>query len=470
MKNYIPFNYIIYLALETMLEYENKLEISIDDLKEYRRYILKKLSELYQNEDKKLFHHPTTKILKGQLLFEEIDEDYELAMFVKENSHICYLENNTLKIYESITKDDIEVELENCEYDAIMIRGATISIKDNPHSLEILKVTKIKNILENFLELEQSLLDNYLKLSLNQNQEPIIKEINFQSYIIQIFLNKLASLETDELRKYARLLNKLKIEREGRYDYYDKLRQDIYKTTIFSDTSISSSKPNNYILNILNIKEAKEETELECSPIEEYNLDEFDAQLDEFDNQEDEIILNENYDDEEDDEESFEDENYLYEELKLLEEEYQTNLYFHLKYLEKIDKYLATTKDEILEKTKYRILYLLDNYNYKLYDQTNFLNLLSDCEKEITINKNQMKEFLIPPKFLIKQIFEEEQDELTLRKLLYLSTYYELTKDEKIKENIIKYKSNINYQTYYEIIFSDENNLSNEKGKTLRKK
>ncbi len=434
--------YIISNALKTILEYENKRELSLEDLKNYIIYLLK------NNYQDKLYNIKLTDIEKG------------IFIFLTKNNHLCYKEKHLLKIYDNITEDDLDDEIDSSPFDDSEVRKNCITKRDDPTSLEILKVTKIKKLLENYLSVEKELLDEYHNLSMFKNNDKTIKNIIFLSSFIDLFIKKISSFSKEKLTKYARLLNKLKIEKEGAYDFKDYQSKDIYSRAIFSNKEINCAKASEHILKILNIKDALESND------ENFDLDEFD--LSELD--EDEFFEEQFEENKENDElTDYLEHSILYEELTYLEREYQTTLYFYLKYIENINKYLDKQYDKNLEITKNRLLYLLDRYHYQLFDEINFYQMLQDCENLIVIDKQKALEFLINPIAVITDVFKNEPDIFTTRKLLYLRTYYSLTKDENLKNLMPSYTKNPNYQKYYEIIFNDGLGLTEQKGKTRTK-
>ena len=59
-------------------------------------------------------------------------------------------------------------------------------------------------------------------------------------------------------------------------------------------------------------------------------------------------------------------------------------------------------------------------------------------------------------RFMTEEIFMVEQDINTIKKLLFIATYYKLTKDKKILNIINKYSKSAEFQAYCEIIFGDD--------------
>lgn len=72
-------------------------------------------------------------------------------------------------------------------------------------------------------------------------------------------------------------------------------------------------------------------------------------------------------------------------------------------------------------------------------------------------------------RILLNDLLRGNIDDLALRKVIFISNYYDLTNDKKIKKRIIKAKNtnNIFYSSVYDAIIN--NNYSNFSKKSIQK-
>ena len=158
-----------------------------------------------------------------------------------------------------------------------------------------------------------------------------------------------------------------------------------------------------------------------------------------------------------------------YDELESENEEYDYDFYsgdlaFNILYLKKLRLYMEKygVNNELLE-TYNRLLYATDSPELCLFIDkcmtSEFKNLeISEIDdSDLMFIKEEVR-------FMAYEIFAKEPNNYTIRKLLFISTYYELTKDEKILKNINKHNNNKNFDNYTKIIFGEKDYI-----KTLKK-
>ena len=78
--------------------------------------------------------------------------------------------------------------------------------------------------------------------------------------------------------------------------------------------------------------------------------------------------------------------------------------------------------------------------------------------EDIEINEDSFVGLHDEMVFMASEIFEVGNNKYTLRKLLMLATFYDITKCEDIVDVINGYKNNSNYSYFCDIIFGDSNN------------
>ena len=121
--------------------------------------------------------------------------------------------------------------------------------------------------------------------------------------------------------------------------------------------------------------------------------------------------------------------------------EKRINMTFYLNYINHINKFSKIFgNDENLEESKCRLLYLLDGYGDNLFKKENFQQALNDFSMSEIDYKQDFDDFYTLSRLFLIDILEGWiDDEMTLKKLLFASTYYDLTQDKRIKRIINKY-------------------------------
>ena len=88
--NYVPFDYIIYYALDCLIKYEIADKVNINTLLKYKNELLNTIVTLYENDDI-WFVEDDVDLLDDHLCFEEVDDLKELKKFVRKNSDLFFV-------------------------------------------------------------------------------------------------------------------------------------------------------------------------------------------------------------------------------------------------------------------------------------------------------------------------------------------------------------------------------------------
>lgn len=221
----------------------------------------------------------------------------------------------------------------------------------------------------------------------------------------------------------------------------DIFQSDVFLNAIFSDNPLSYNKIDYRIAKIAYAKEEDDYTHV-FNPLED-EFDEDEMYFEDFDDEELEEYDEENYDDETDE----------YDPQKMEQSEFS----FFLKYIDKINEYNSKNDySEELGKVKNRLLYILDNSIYKLYIKENFDKALELAMQTDLDYEEDLWDYSRCAKAFFADVFEsKKQNDFTVRKLLFISTYYELTKSEEISEELLFYKEHPFYEEYSKIILGE---------------
>lgn len=132
------------------------------------------------------------------------------------------------------------------------------------------------------------------------------------------------------------------------------------------------------------------------------------------------------------------------------------DLAFYLTYINKINSYMKKYgENPDLINTKNRLLYALDMPDLNLYDEENFKKALTEATNN-DFDEDDYEFIIDEVSFMADEVFITPQNEFTIKKLLFISTYYALTKDKTIVDILMRHFEHENFSTYMEIIFGDQ--------------
>lgn len=181
--------------------------------------------------------------------------------------------------------------------------------------------------------------------------------------------------------------------------------------------------------------------------------------------------------DDECDEDEFDndDENYMNQVACYLYEK-KISMAFYLNYIDHINQHQKCYgDDESLENAKRRLLYVLDGYGDDLYKEENFEKALGEVSIEGGEPSEVFSDFYAASRLFLVDILENwADDDLLIKKLLFVSTYYDLTHDKRINKILDKYAQTEMGQKVTISIFEHDygtfNEPSLEKPKEMQKK
>ena len=104
---------------------------------------------------------------------------------------------------------------------------------------------------------------------------------------------------------------------------------------------------------------------------------------------------------------------------------------------------------------KKRLLYALDKPEVCLFKDNNFK---VELEKTRDENEATFELFSDEVRYMSSEVFLVPYDKNTLKKLLFISTYYELSEDEVVKDIIDSYSEHEQYGFYRRVVFGEQKN------------
>lgn len=321
--------------------------------------------------------------------------------------------------------------------------------------MDILGATKIKEFVNKIIKDEKKIenaYQTYSEVELEQSIKKILALVNYRLALIGNLndnkmmcygrtISSLGEVDIESNGKDVWLLSDYLMENDKFYNLYSKSIDnsilDKYQKAIFDNSTLVYDRLNIIMNKFWDYREP--DAQLEVEPVDpdaffllmEDRMKELDSFKDEFEEEGIEIDFDE-FDEEDDwDQVDF----YLYKK--------RINMTFYLNYINSINKFSEIYgNDENLEGSKYRLLYLLDSYGDNLFKKENFQQSLNDFSMSEIDYKQDFDDFYTLSRLFLIDILEGWiDDEMTLKKLLFASTYYDLTQDKRIKRIINKYNN-----------------------------
>lgn len=396
------------------------------------------------------------------------NQDKLLQEFVETYGNIIYLKNNSLFLKEGITSENIEEEIRKMHMEYLettaIFEPYNIDCERAEKIKKILNINTVDNTLEEYLQIEY--LIEYLYYNLyNESQTNIKSKIKKLLVVRDKFFELMEKLDITDKQTYQEAITHIRTVNQEEYEkipitipqednekaiedieYLEINLYNIYQYAIFNENpnycNYVEAKISNIYFNDLN---QNPETYYE----EDYDYENYEEEYEEE--------INDNYEDFKDEYENDEEDSEYFLEMG------EAVRYFYLTYLTKLNEYINDTPNKNLIDVKRRLLYLLDNKDDKLYLSDRYISLALDnieVDDHIDDYCNQVQKETY---MMLEDIFNTE-DENTIQKALFISTYYHLTKDKEILNLLNKNTIHPRYLEYKRIIIGPQ-----EKHKTKTK-
>lgn len=460
------YDYINILAFKYLYKYENKKSISIETLHLYRKKLIEIVLDEYK--EKKNIHFSEEDQWEGEVSFTPIQEKEKIKEFLNTYEDYFYLDKNMIILKEEVTYAQIEqLEIDLQEENKIPHR-LTVG-EYEVELLQLLGIHTIENILRAYAKIETKIEEKYNELYTQKSNSILRKEITDLLQQRTLFSLKIFLMPEQVIEAFFNISGCITFEKERHVDYRNlPIDNDLYKAKGYYDENNFYSDIEDRIYDIyqyaifgenINVLFPKKIVEL-LDEIRDMKLNneempQFDVTTDYIDD-----LLNENFMQplEENkartnlNKESTKNEKPILYFFNSSEEEW----IFNLSYLDKLNKYMKKYgENESLLLTKRRLLYALDQPRKKIFIEENFEKELANLDFD-EIDEESFEFFQDEYFFLADEVFETKEDENTVKKLLLISTYYDLTKNEEIVDIINEHKDHEAYDKYCEIIFGEE--------------
>ena len=445
-ENYdINYGYTTILAFIMNLRFNRSRKIELSVLKEYPKIFLRKL----RNHEKDNYN--ITMFM----------DDNELKVFLEANEELFTIDNNYVYLNENVPVNTLYIFLNAFNYpftpSSIYLCKYDYELKDK------LKLSGLRQILENIYKMEEIIKRLYLLIAYNQNDKHTIDKINETLQMRNNNYSKILNGSRtfmDDLYSEAYTFDKINpfifyypIDEEidfgeyinGSYNSYDEVLNDPYFYCIFASHTNPARYRMYYDFSGLNFKFS--------------------------------------YNNESDSEKEFR-KNVMKTIMKERSEtgdciytaRFRTSSLFFLKFIMCLDEIQNKYgKNEELELTKYKLIYLLDNIDINLLEDNNiekvYNKLLTKYQHEKDLDENYIEEHYSENDIINTDPFEMEwyqvlikafvvdlfksglyDKELEYKKLAFVKAYYSITKDEEIIKLFNNFSDHPKFWEYYSFV------------------
>lgn len=501
MQNYY-FDYMMYMAFESLLMYDERRTLTIKQLYNYSEFLTDGIKKWIKNDNKQQGNDNRLEITKisydlakkdfltknGNI---SVDDGNDLLnIFLKNNTNYFERKDDEIYVKKHVKADDLMqktlYEYSNKYKQYFVIFSIMNLFLHNPKALDILNANSYKNELTEIIKSE-SIMEN-LFLNYDKSVKKFIRDINIlNNHRLSKYFNK-SSFECSALNNILQELDKDKNSGECfcsnifsnslkendlfyninhlseiHFDDTD-IKLGLWFSSLFSDKKLYLSKISHQIMDMIMYKQKIEFDNNENTFDSDEDIDELE-EFDEYLDEELEEDENNVYKDEFDDDEVYTYCNYDEKEEFMSLEKHEKSAFINnnaaLKYIKEINDYEKKYGfNEELTKVKRRILYILNIYGYELYEDSKLPKIVENISLDIDNNKRDYMDYYIHARlFLFDIIVYNTFDELTLNRILFVSTYYDLTHDIRIKRIIDKYKDTDIGNKVYRAIINHESNL-----------
>lgn len=420
------FAYTTFFALKIRLMFENQNYIPITKCFGVRRVL---------EEETRL----------GNITFKQIDEVDALNQFLKEYQGIVYIKNDYLYLNNKVKIDDINEIISSLKVDYYL--------DYNLKTFKYLGITEPIKIIYGLYAFEKNLEKLYIAPIDNKSIELKLMQIEqvFQSFKSrnEEYIDGLYDIQKNILDQgndpYIIFpISRTLYENSAYYDEKWNIEEKFYdpvQVAIFSDIALYPYKTQFRMEKLYDSiekqKDDNEEVLFDDTIDSEYGDDDYQDVVDT-------ILKEPNIND---DLESF----------GKCEDLSTKETVFALQYLLEISRFQEKYGfNDSLEKISNRIKYIIDNEDLCLTDDKTELEFL--LNQYLENDDFDYYWYIDESYYFVYELFNIYPDEYFLKKLLFVKSYYALTNDQELLEEISMYNNHPNYNDIYNIIIGDEKN------------
>ena len=404
------FYYIVFFAFENLVKCENRYELDIDNLFEYRREIVKRVKE---NLDF-LTRHRSEAVRKKLERFISVNEsmslEYEkrlLEFFVENNNGLFGKDDQKIFLKKKIPYEDVaEVRFRAQEQ---TLRDTILAIFREAISFEALEVLGCTSLLEEMrkiVNIEKQVEEAYMGEDNNTN----LQIINIGNFFVKGKLLGIVNrgynhdwitdiILSDRIREDSTLfLDNM---------YIDDEFSNLYQKAIFDKEPLVFKSLTNYFDDIWDYlyKDDKDANEKVESIL--YTVFGEDDDFDEYQETDDMKVE-------------------------------KARFFFYLSYIDKLDELIDNGCEELSE-TRNRLLYALNYYDGGIKNKKYSKKILSELSNE-DFNTIDFQDIYVMARIMLLDILDYANYDNLLKKVVFISTYYKLTHDNRISRILKAYQ------------------------------
>lgn len=423
MKIEIPYNLLILSAFRNVLKYENKKDITLKILEDYINEVLKIVLSIYKIEE--IVYSAKCDKWEGNITFNK--NDNYIRDFLKNYSSDFKLENDSLKLISDVDYEDLW-QMMNKEMQKKNISNRFLTPLEDLRILEKLNIKKIPKIIEHFFNCESKIEKLYLT---NKYDENLIGSFSLMRVM---FLNNLGQYKEEIISSFLNVAVQIQNEQESAEEFFPvdfeafkkspyyveptNLDEDNFtKMCSFFNKAIFGNFPLYYEKAVLMLEDVYE-YQMMASTLTEEDL----------------------------------------EEAEILESTAMFSideLSFCLTYIEKIDEFISIYgHDDNLESVRNRLIYIIDNPVMELFDEEVLESYI--LEQEEMVLEEPLSDYQNEVYFMCEDIFHKKYSLNTIKEIIFISSYYQITHDEKVIALLNKYQNNTEYDYYSRLILGDD--------------
>lgn len=413
---------IIFLAFENLIKCENKYQVDIENLSRFRKEIVRIIEENFDSLTEYRFDIVKDNLKKFIEENQEMTPDEEnhlIDLFIDKNKDKFKRVGNTIYLDENIPFEDIA----EARYisQKLSIRDTLIVIYQTASSIaahKALGTTSIINDLKKMINVEKCVEETYLCPMKDTRSITNIGNMFVRGMFVIIASKSYPTISEyyNNLQEFMKLDNcegKIgehllcdKTKTDDLYlgnPYIDDELSNIFQTAIFGNTSAHYNSLMNYFDEVWDYV-YKDDMEDEFDANED--LEDYLPELDE----EDYRTVQDEYDPE------------------------KIDLYFYLNYILRLNGLSNSCSDD-KNNTTHRLLYALNHYDSNLNDINHFKSKYKELDEELSYcDRDDYKDYYIMSMLFLKDILNGNIDQYSLKKVIFISCYYDITLDFRIRK------------------------------------
>lgn len=446
MQN-LYYDFIIFMAFECAMIYDNKKSLSIKNIKKYKDVIVEKMYDYFYNQHDGFEEDETEKVVEEYFKsFGYVDDEEFIKNFVENNSELFKINDDVISLRKNIDFEEFNaLKFKLADYEKPynkLLCGTQVNFCV---CVDALRAAKIDGLLDDSIKMfhiekenennfrnignpENKVAYDFGNIFIMSNLLNICKKSHFViNYIYRLWLeiSNDIGLGLDEIKILSDSVKNEKFYEDNDYILYSK--SITYLKALLSENLLYANKMIEYIDYLEELKRP----DFDGPVLEPIFPDKFSDYLSSNNNDylfEDSSI---NYD---------EIDGFLDAETEEHDEieETKINMIFYLMLAKKMWDYDIENNDEMVRQKLNRLLYCLDK-NIKIYDYETLEKIINKYDL-YDYKKDDFFDFYVLSRLILVDILRYKNNNNILIKLLFVKNYLDITEDKRIERIYNKYQ------------------------------